>query len=83
MFATGYSMGGMFSNQLACDRASVIRASRRLRGEGPNGAPGGTSVSCSTASKALADIDTHGTKDGTQIGRGKPQKIRKNRRGRR
>ncbi|MFL5305828.1 MAG: alpha/beta hydrolase family esterase [Polyangia bacterium] len=65
VFATGYSMGGMFSNQLACDRASVIRAIAPVAGWGPNGAPGGTSVSCSTASKALGDIDTHGMKDGT------------------
>lgn len=65
VFATGYSMGGMFSNMLACERSSVIRGIAPVAGWGPNGAPGGTSVSCATASKALGDIDTHGTKDGT------------------
>jgi len=64
VFVTGFSMGGMMSNGLGCDRAKVFRAIAPVSGWGPDG--NFNTPSCkANPSGTMSAMFTHGTSDGT------------------
>lgn len=65
VFATGYSMGGAFSNTLGCKRSSVIRAVAPVEGWGPGSPPTSGTPACSAQYGKEAALVIHGMKDGT------------------
>jgi polyhydroxybutyrate depolymerase len=67
VFATGYSAGGYFSNQLACRRGSVLRAIASHAGGGPFGANDeyGDDGALRCPERPIAALVSHGTADGT------------------
>jgi poly(3-hydroxybutyrate) depolymerase len=66
VFATGFSMGGMFSNALGCQRGDVLRAIAPVSGWGPGSAPAaGSTPTCPNGRGDVAALATHGTADGT------------------
>lgn len=64
VFATGFSMGGMMTNALGCDRAEIFRGIAPVAGWGPGASPGGGSAQCQDATAKPAVLVTHGTTDG-------------------
>ena len=67
VFATGYSAGGYFSNQLACRRGSVIRAIASHAGGGPFGqnVEYGDDGKRRCPERPIAALIAHGTEDAT------------------
>lgn len=65
VFATGYSAGGYFSNQLACRRGSVLRAIASHAGGGPFGQSGeyGDDGKLRCPERPIAALIAHGTDD--------------------
>lgn len=55
IFIAGFSMGGFFTNQIACDRSDWFRAFAPVAGGGPNG--------CANNSVKSAIMLQHGTQD--------------------
>ncbi|MBN2343987.1 MAG: prolyl oligopeptidase family serine peptidase [Deltaproteobacteria bacterium] len=62
IFATGFSMGGMFTNALGCERGNVFRAIAPTAGWGPGTYPGGE-PNCGNQWDDLAVMVVHGTND--------------------
>ncbi|MBN9165289.1 MAG: hypothetical protein BGO98_19980 [Myxococcales bacterium 68-20] len=67
VFATGYSAGGYFSNQLACRRGSVLRAIASHAGGGPFGqnVEYGDDGKLRCPERPIAALIAHGTDDTT------------------
>lgn len=67
VFATGYSAGGYFSNQLACRRGSVLRAIASHAGGGPFGQSGeyGDDGKLRCPERPIAALIAHGAADTT------------------
>jgi polyhydroxybutyrate depolymerase len=65
IFVTGFSMGGMMTESLACGHSKVFRAYAPVAGWGPGGMGGMSNPSCSDASVAVPIIITQGSSDGT------------------
>lgn len=65
IFVTGFSMGGMMTESLACGRSKVFRAFAPVAGWGPGGMGGMTNPTCSDSSVKVPIIITQGTTDGT------------------
>lgn len=55
IFISGFSMGGFFTNQIACDKSDWFRAFAPVAGGGPN--------ACSNGSVQSAIMVQHGTQD--------------------
>jgi polyhydroxybutyrate depolymerase len=65
VFVAGFSMGGMLSNQLGCDRAKVFRAIAPVEGWGPSNGMPTTTPTCSDGAAAVPAMITQGTADTT------------------
>jgi poly(3-hydroxybutyrate) depolymerase len=64
VFATGFSMGGMMTNELGCQRPEIFRGIAPVAGWGPGSSPAGSSANCQDADAKPAALLTHGTTDG-------------------
>ncbi len=65
IFVTGFSMGGMMTESLACARSNVFRAFAPVAGWGPGGFGGMNNPTCSDTSVTVPVMITQGTSDGT------------------
>ena len=65
IFVTGFSMGGMMTESLACDHSKVFRAFAPVAGWGPGGFGGMTTPNCSDSSVAVPILITQGSADTT------------------
>jgi poly(3-hydroxybutyrate) depolymerase len=63
VFVTGFSMGGGFTNDLGCQRATLFRAIAPVEGYGPGGLSGANMPTCPNPTGKVGVMITQGTQD--------------------